>query len=925
MITLSGTQETILSAGAKRVTWLFEVTAGATTYYWSTKAYTFGGQAYTFAVLPDSFSGITMQRARSEMGLQGPTTLKFAAVNKGNLLSPGDFVAGSVLVKLVMKAGANEAVIRSWRFRIETCSNLYQCLNFDCVDFLQAVLDGRYPNTPLVKDTFLSKNTDQETDVCVPLPFGECYVPLRPVYAGGSLGYLIGPDGPDYTITEVRSPRSWGAKSTWSSADYTMADAVETDPQARDWTLIYPRIARSRGDLAAPDVTGIWQEGERFLDIPAQFSRDDTDSLTDPADVLEYILSDTDDGMGLAAGDLDVASFTAAGVTYAGWGLEWNGALWKHEAREKILSRLLCMCHSVLDVGATLSLRVLSKTSKMTVTKALVIGERGQPGFTMTATAKRNADGGYVEWQEAGEAQDEFYKTLVPVKEGSAPTRQGTDTMACPWVQDSQLVQALATLHFQRRYLPAGECAFVTKAGIAGEYPAALQPDDVITIDEPDYGGTYDALVDSVTIRRGGAVEIRCMPLSDDLDDFGDLSPSALVYNEPSADNTWQGATTGPTVPSGMMPNEAKGDLVLKAGANIILDGGAIKNNDQSTFFEISELAGIMSKGGGVKMATLMGSAYDTSPLEWFSEASFVEVCVTTAHASATTKFYSDAFKLNVTGDLTVTAVLDMGDSYKITFTGATLTENAQVGNLIEPDWGSAWVKYTMIAENGTDWVRVSKAKSLFGAPVATDTFSIHGVYANTIMTWQQPYALWFTLGSNIANAALLATGASAVDTATGLVTLASAMPYNIVAGDRLKAYDFRVLFDYGWNNSRVILAPSSRAPGAMYLYIGAGGTHPGAQWQTIFMRALNGIDLCPAFGSTAKTVRVVNQNSSWPADFEVTLGDLLVRDGRLMIKDGITAPAAAAGFMTFYVDTADGDLKVIFGDGTVKTIATDS
>ena len=40
---------------------------------------------------------------------------------------------------------------------------------------------------------------------------------------------------------------------------------------------------------------------------------------------------------------------------------------------------------------------------------------------------------------------------------------------------------------------------------------------------------------------------------------------------------------------------------------------------------------------------------------------------------------------------------------------------------------------------------------------------------------------------------------------------------------------------------------------------------------------------------------------------------------------DGVTAPGATAGYAKIYVDTADGDLKVIFGDGTIKTIATDT
>ena len=44
-----------------------------------------------------------------------------------------------------------------------------------------------------------------------------------------------------------------------------------------------------------------------------------------------------------------------------------------------------------------------------------------------------------------------------------------------------------------------------------------------------------------------------------------------------------------------------------------------------------------------------------------------------------------------------------------------------------------------------------------------------------------------------------------------------------------------------------------------------------------------------------------------------------------LSIADGMTAPSAQAGRARIYVDTADGDLKIVFGDGTVKTIVTDT
>lgn len=58
--------------------------------------------------------------------------------------------------------------------------------------------------------------------------------------------------------------------------------------------------------------------------------------------------------------------------------------------------------------------------------------------------------------------------------------------------------------------------------------------------------------------------------------------------------------------------------------------------------------------------------------------------------------------------------------------------------------------------------------------------------------------------------------------------------------------------------------------------------------------------------------------------------GDQWMRGGvnissYLRIEDGITAPGAATNGANIYVDTADGDLKVVFSDGTVKTIVTDT
>lgn len=53
--------------------------------------------------------------------------------------------------------------------------------------------------------------------------------------------------------------------------------------------------------------------------------------------------------------------------------------------------------------------------------------------------------------------------------------------------------------------------------------------------------------------------------------------------------------------------------------------------------------------------------------------------------------------------------------------------------------------------------------------------------------------------------------------------------------------------------------------------------------------------------------------------------GEAELRVGGLVLVDGITAPSTRVGAAVIYVDTADGDLKIKFGDGTVKTIVVDT
>ncbi len=83
---------------------------------------------------------------------------------------------------------------------------------------------------------------------------------------------------------------------------------------------------------------------------------------------------------------------------------------------------------------------------------------------------------------------------------------------------------------------------------------------------------------------------------------------------------------------------------------------------------------------------------------------------------------------------------------------------------------------------------------------------------------------------------------------------------------------------------------------------------------------------------SVLTTMLRLNGNALFPASAGlITLGQVtlpfgnIFSNGYLTIGDNVTAPSATSGLAKIYVDTADGDLKVIFGDGTIKTIVVDT
>jgi hypothetical protein len=581
-------QLAVIAAPNKEISWLFRITdnqASPNVYYWSTGTQaagtgsidigaqlspnTWSGSeweyAHTFKII--NFSGITLRRNKSESGIHAPNDVSFSIINPNVGGAPtyaaSNFKGGMVRIALVADDGLGKEVIGSWRFVIKSASPYNQQIDVTCEDFLQQYLRGTYPNTRLISEIFPANtdNTIIKDNMCVPEVYGTAYIPLRSVYVGSARYYLLGPTTSTYTISEVRSPRATGAKITWTSPAFTMTQSTQTAPDTSTWRVFQPIIAASVGG-GAVDSPGLWQNGDTFYDLPTKFNLV-TGSVTNPADVIRRVLI----SMGVSGLDIDV---DAARTTFTSWGLAWNFAFYYKEDSAKVLSKLLAMCNSCLVVGEQITLQVLSATSVKTITDVEVTkpSEDAPSSFKYTdSLAERTSDSGHVAYQVSGESQDLFLKALVPAD--SATDYPDSETIELPGVYDvdNKFVQKLGTLRYQRKLLKAADIS----ANVKGTC-LKIRPDDVITVNYVDFGGTYNALLDEVTINQDVSLSIRGIKFSTVLKDWADLNPDPITISTDGTTATYAPIYSGPDSPGTTnMPNSLRGRLKIGSEHHYIL------------------------------------------------------------------------------------------------------------------------------------------------------------------------------------------------------------------------------------------------------------------------------------------------------------------------------------------------------------------
>ncbi len=581
MLSFSATQTAMVALESKIVKWTFYV------YDKNDVGYSFvtepmGGAAWITGVTWDNgitwddgsnlsnivltdFSGITLNRNLAENTIIAPSETSFTISNPDNVLNFLDFKGGSVTINLYLSNGKVDVKIAGWKFKIKTANPGYQNLKIVAQDFLQDYLKGYYPNTRFPEDIFPSDRTYSTESLCVPVPFGQAYVPLRDVYIDSYGGFImLGDPTYTYTISAIRSPRDWGLKTEYLSTSYTFTQSTKADVDSVDWRVFQAIIADSDNNGTA-DAAGFWgTSGGSILDPPVQFTRSDTATMNSPADIISFVLQD----FGIPVSMIDIAgTFATAKTTYTSWGLEFNGAFWQKQEREKVLANLLNQCHSYLSVGETIELHIISKTSQKTITGAEVLrsAEQGEGTFTYSDIVMEDySDSGYVAWQTIDEAHDLFIKTLVAVD--AVANVISDDVLECAFVNDSENIKRLGILYYQRKYLKEAEVGATLKGSCL-----ALQPDDVITIDDDNYGGTYTVLIDSIKINKDISIEIGASKYASAFQDWEDLSVVPLVVPTDDTDNSWKPVVSGPD--DGVNTNVLPGRIRIgQTSNNIVFD-----------------------------------------------------------------------------------------------------------------------------------------------------------------------------------------------------------------------------------------------------------------------------------------------------------------------------------------------------------------
>ncbi|MCP4161233.1 MAG: hypothetical protein GY760_14255 [Deltaproteobacteria bacterium] len=547
---LSQFQKDILKSDDILVNWLFKITDQDGLYYYFSNreiakyegtrnvGHSFIGVSYTereriFENQVLNFNGITLRRNSSEMNMQTPDDLEFELDNSNDVLSATGpegsiFAGGTVLLTLQL----NNTDFYSWRFRIIRADfSQEKTIRIKCKDFLQEMCDQTYPSM-LISDLFGQAACRGNESATVPVFIGKGYLPLTPVFFSETETlYLLGPAEFNYTIHKARSPRSFGEKFEF---EY-FGQITKTGNDGKEYKFVYATVEVG----ASAFHNALWENGDRLHEMPFQVSRSDTENYTNPADWIEFVLKD----MGIPETDID--DFDEIKSIFTNRGLEWNGGYNCKRYIKDIIPELQKSCHSQFICGEKIRLETLTNTvlGDINKTKVFLTGDIfSLDSFNAESQEyAETADSGYVAFAEQNEPPDTLLKTLVSADTGT--TNPSSSILDLPFITNSIHAQKLGKLNFQLLLNKVSENNF------SGQ-PECLEylPNSNIQINENDYGGTYEILVEEMSISDSLEIQMQCIRFSKALDDWDSLEFVEVTPTDISNANAYRVPVVGGSV-----------------------------------------------------------------------------------------------------------------------------------------------------------------------------------------------------------------------------------------------------------------------------------------------------------------------------------------------------------------------------------------
>lgn len=466
------------------------------------------GQAVTiyekiFTPAITSFSGIPDNAIQAHQNLipENKTTISIFAGKDD--ISRANYINQFATISLAESDG----VAKSWVYIVDDLTFCNGVWSFDLVDPLSFVTGQDYPIGELVSSYDESETVTHAGDskACVPEIFGEPYIPVRTAYMSGQRYYIIGPDD-TYTISEGAYPVEWPEEITFSTG-FTQT------------TISGLGVLRLENHDA-------FYDGQLF-DMPLKYSRTDTASLTNPADILSYIIQQF-----LPVTMLDLSgTWATAKATFETIGIELNIGFYVKSTLGNAICSILRACNATLRRTNKIELVYLDDVVIRNIDSDVMGGFQFNRDYN-----KQAFDGGYIGYWPTVQG-GEPVKIAIPVN-GESFTVADSDTIEVPGLTDTVILQKIGIRGIREKLLRNGEIRSNAKFCFdLGTW------DKITVIDDPAYNNFNHLYVESVKISQNLIdSEIVFSVFSSDLGDLDTFLPSEFtptqddsVYTGPSS------------------------------------------------------------------------------------------------------------------------------------------------------------------------------------------------------------------------------------------------------------------------------------------------------------------------------------------------------------------------------------------------------